>query len=286
MTTSGKAASVHDRLLAVARKNGSDFNLTLSRYALERFLYRISASHYKDRFLLKGALLFCLWYDTPSRPTRDADLLGVDILDVEAMRAVFRELCGIGCDDGMIYLSDSVHAKEIREDARYGGIRIELRGMLGNARCDVQIDVGFGDAVTPEPTEVSFPLLLPENPAPSIKAYPKETVIAEKLEAIVSLGMANSRMKDYFDLFTLLGESDLGLDSVALAIRRTFERRKTPFPRIMPIGLTDEFASDQTKITQWKAFLAKNKLSAPPLGHVVSLIKGRFDKILQLTSRS
>ncbi len=152
MTTSGKAASVHDRLFTVARKNGSDFNLTLSRYALERFLYRISASRYKDRFLLKGALLFCLWYDTPSRPTRDADLLGTNVLDVEAMVAVFRELCGIDCDDGMIYISDSVRAKEIREDARYEGIRIELRGMLGNARCDVQIDVGFGDAVTPEAT--------------------------------------------------------------------------------------------------------------------------------------
>jgi hypothetical protein len=138
-------------------------------------------------------------------------LLGVEALDVEAMAAIFRELCGIGCDDGMNYLVDSVRAKEIREDARYGGIRIELKGMLGNARCDVQIDVGFGDAVTPEPTEVSFPLLLPDNPAPSIRVYPKETVIAEKLEAIVSLGMANSRMKDYFDLFTLLGESSLDL---------------------------------------------------------------------------
>jgi len=286
MTTSGKAASVHDRLLAVARKNGSDFNLTLSRYALERFLYRISASRYKDRFLLKGALLFCLWYDKPSRPTRDVDLLGVEALDVEAMAAIFRELCGIGCDDGMNYLGDSVRAKEIREDARYGGIRIELKGMLGNARCDVQIDVGFGDAVTPEPTEVSFPLLLPDNPAPSIRVYPKETVIAEKLEAIVSLGMANSRMKDYFDLFTLLGESSLDLESVALAVRHTFDRRRTPFPRMMPIGLTDEFVSDRTKITQWKAFLAKNKLSAPPLDHVVSLIKERFDGIIQLISRS
>jgi len=286
MTTSGKAASVHDRLLAVARKNGSDFNLTLSRYALERFLYRISASRYKDRFLLKGALLFCLWYDTPSRPTRDADLLGIDVLDVEAMAAIFRELCGIGCDDGMNYLRDSVRAKEIREDARYGGIRIELKGMLGNARCDVQIDVGFGDAVTPEPTEVSFPLLLPDNPAPFIRAYPKETVIAEKFEAIVSLGMANSRMKDYFDLFTLLGESDLGLESIALAVRRTFDRRRTPFPRMMPIGLTDEFASDRTKATQWKAFLAKNKLSAPPLDRVISLIRESFDAIIQLVNWS
>lgn len=280
MTTSGKAASVHDRLLAVARANGSDFNLLLSRYALERFLYRISASRYKDRFLLKGALLFCLWYDTPSRPTRDADLLSFDALEAEAMAAVFREICAIECDDGMHYRSDSIRATEIREDARYGGIRIELKGMLGNARCDVQIDVGFGDAVTPEPAEVEFPLLLPDNPAPIIKAYPKETVIAEKLEAIVNLGMANSRMKDYFDLFTLLGESGLRLDLTARAIQKTFERRKTPLPQAMPLGLGEEFASDKGKIAQWKAFLAKNKLTAPPLDHVVALIRERFREII------
>ncbi|HCM27802.1 MAG: hypothetical protein A2Z99_01550 [Treponema sp. GWB1_62_6] len=280
MTTSGKAASVHDRLLAIARKNGSDFNLILSRYVLERFLYRISTSRYKDRFLLKGALLFCLWYDTPSRPTRDADLLGIDALEAEAMMAVFREICAIECDDGMNYRSDSIRATEIREDARYGGIRIEFKGMLGNARCAVQIDVGFGDVVTPEPTEVSFPLLLPDNPAPIIKAYPKETVIAEKLEAIVSLGMVNSRMKDYFDLFTLLGETGLRHDSTARAIRRTFERRKTPLPRTMPLGLSGEFASDKGKIAQWKAFLAKNKLTAPPLDHVVALIRERFRAIM------
>jgi predicted nucleotidyltransferase component of viral defense system len=280
MTTSGKAASVHDRLLAAARANGSDFNLLLSRYALERFLYRISASRYKDRFLLKGALLFCLWYDTPSRPTRDADLLGFDALEAEAMAAVFREICAIECDDGMHYRGDSIRATEIREDARYGGIRIELKGMLGNARCDVQIDVGFGDAVTPEPTEVEFPLLLPDNPAPIIKAYPKETVIAEKLEAIVTLGMANSRMKDYFDLYTLLGESGLRLDLTARAIQKTFERRKTPLPQAMPLGLGEEFASAKGKITQWKAFLAKNKLTAPPLDHVVALIRERFREIM------
>lgn len=279
MTTSGKAASVHDRLLAAARANVSDFNLTLSRYALERFLYRISASPYRDRFLLKGALLFCIWYDTPSRPTRDADLLGFDALGAEDMAAIFREICAIECDDGMNYRSDSVRAMQIREDARYGGIRIEIKGTLGNARCGVQIDVGYGDAVTPEPTEVSFPLLLPDNPAPIIKAYPKETVIAEKLEAIVSLGMANSRMKDYFDLFTLLGESDMRLDSTARAIRRTFERRKTPLPRTMPIGLSEEFASDKAKITQWNAFLAKNRLTAPSLDRVISLIKERFGEI-------
>jgi predicted nucleotidyltransferase component of viral defense system len=280
LTKSGKAASVHDRLLAAARASGSDFNLMLSRYALERFLYRISASPYKDRFILKGALLFCVWYGTPSRPTRDADLLGLDAIGAESMAAIFREICAIECDDGMNYRSDSVRAAEILEDARYGGMRIELKGMLGSARCDVRIDIGYGDAVTPEPMEIAFPPLLPDNPAPIIKAYPKETVIAEKLEAILSLGMANSRMKDYFDLFTLLSEADLPLASIAAAIRRTFERRKTPLPRTTPLGLSEEFAADKTKTAQWNAFLTKNRLAAPPLEHVVSLIRERFGRIM------
>jgi len=280
LTTSGKAASVHDRLLAAARKSGSDFNLVLSRYALERFLYRLSASPFRDRFILKGALLFYVWYGTPSRPTRDADLLGFDAIGSDAMASVFRQLCAVECDDGMEYRSDSVRAEEILEVARYGGMRIELKGMLGTARCNVRIDIGYGDAVTPEPTEIAFPTLLPENPSPILKAYPKETVIAEKLEAIVRLGMANSRMKDYFDLFMLLSEADLLRISAAGAIRRTFERRNTPLPRTTPLGLSEEFASDKTKTAQWKAFLARNRLAAPPLDHVVALIRERFDNIM------
>jgi Uncharacterized conserved protein len=200
VTSEGKAHSVHDRLLALSRESRADFNLILIKYALERYLYRISASSYRDSFLLKGALLFSLWYDTPRRPTRDADLLGLDPYNSGEMTRVFQEICGVICDDGMVFLPETVQAVEIREDTRYGGTRVSLIGKLGNARCNVQVDIGYGDAVTPDPQLVRFPPLLVENPPAELRAYPKETVIAEKLEAIVALGMANSRMKDYFDL--------------------------------------------------------------------------------------
>lgn len=273
MSANGKAASVHDRLLSKARTSGSDFNLLLTRYALERFLYRLSASPFQMRFLLKGALLFSLWYDTPRRPTRDADLLGLQSTEREEMAAIFRNICLIPCDDGMRFLAESVQAAEIREDARYGGIRIELVGMLGNARCPVQIDIGYGDVVTPDPELVRYPPILEDNPAPVLKAYPRETVLAEKLEALVSLGMANSRMKDFFDLQVLIQDYPADRRMAADAIRKTFERRGTPIPRSLPIGLSDEFAQDRTKQVQWKAFVTKNKLEAPALGEVVGILR-------------
>ena len=183
MTPEGKAASVHDRLLAKARSSRSDFNL-----------------------LLRGALPFSLWYDMPRRPTCDADLLGLEARELGEMIAIFREICSVPCEDGMLFLKDSVHAAEVREDARYGGIRVELVGMLGNARCSVQIDIGYGDVVTPAAEFMKFRPILDDNPVAVMKAYPRETVIAEKLEAIVSLGMANSRMKDFFDLHVLVAE--------------------------------------------------------------------------------
>ena len=272
MTPEGKAASVHDRLLAMARSSRSDFNLLLTRYTLERFLYRVFSSSYGETFLLKGALLFGLWYDTPRRPTRDADLLGLEVRELEEMTAIFRGICEVPCEDGMRFLRDSVRAAEIREDARYGGIRVELIGMLGNARCPVQIDIGYGDVVTPAAELMKLKPILDDNPVPVMKAYPRETVIAEKLEAIVSLGMANSRMKDFFDLHVLVSDFTYDRASVANAIKRTFERRGTLLPAALPIGLSEEFAMDRTKQTQWKAFLTKNKLEAPSLGDVIRIV--------------
>ncbi len=283
MTPEGKAASVHDRLLAKARSSRSDFDLLLTRYSLERFLYRVSVSPYQEGFLLKGALLFSLWYDTPRRPTRDADLLGLDARDNDEMASIFRAICSIPCDDGMVFLSNSVSVSEIRKDARYGGIRIDLRGMLGNAHCGIQIDIGYGDAVTPDPYMVSFPTILEGNPVPVLRAYPKETVIAEKLEAIVSLGMANSRMKDFFDLHILVSDFACEWTSVANAIRRTFVRRGTPITESLPVGLSDEFAMDRTKQIQWKAFLTKNKLEAPPLGDVVEMLRAFWKEAMAIS---
>jgi predicted nucleotidyltransferase component of viral defense system len=173
----------------------------------------------------------------------------------------------------MVFDANSIVIEEIREDARYGGLRVRLIGKLGNARSTVQLDVGYGDAVTPGPDEALYPTLLDEFPAPRLRVYPKATVVAEKLEAIVNLGMANSRMKDFYDLRALAAEGKLDAAQLANAIAATFARRGTPLPNDLPLGLSDEFAHDRAKIAQWKAFLNKNRLTAPDLHVVIAEIR-------------
>ncbi len=199
-----RADSVRARLLQRARQHGEDFNLLLTRYALERWLYRLSVSDERAGFVLKGALLFSLWFDEPHRPTRDADFLGFGAADAELLRGRLQAICRVACDDGMRFDADSVTVAPIREQARYDGLRADLLGWLGTARCNVQLDVGFGDAVTPAAQEMDYPTLLADVPAPHLRVYPRETVLAEKLEAMIVLGMRNSRMKDYFDVWVLL----------------------------------------------------------------------------------
>jgi len=179
MSLLGRAASIHDRLLAKAKEEARDFNLMLTKYTLERFLYRISISPYADQFLLKGALLFDLWFAMPRRPTRDADFLGLEARDGKEMAKVFRDICSCACDDGMRYSAESVTAIEIREDARYGGLRVELMGFLGSARCGVQVDIGFGDAVArasghynPLPSASGAKRRMPSPPTRSRRASP------------------------------------------------------------------------------------------------------------------
>jgi hypothetical protein len=184
-----------------------------------------------------------------------------------------REVCGIEVDDGIEFDPASVTVEEIREDARYGGLRVKLRGRLGNARCTVQLDVGFGDVVTPAPEEVVYPTLLDDHPAPRLLAYPRAAMVAEKLEAMVSLGMANSRMKDYFDVLALAREAAVEGESLADAIAATFTRRGTAIPETLPLGLGDEFTLDPTKQAQWRAFLRKNRLDAPRLEEAVAEIR-------------
>lgn len=269
MSNRNTAASVRARLLAKARTDKQDFNLVLTRYALEHLLYRLSISGHADHFLLKGALLFDLWFGIPHRPTRDADLLGFGSAEIPHVEAVFREICAVELDDGMRFQPDSVHAEEIRKEANYSGVRVTLIGLLDGARCPVQVDVGFGDAVTPGPEAIDYPVLLPGMPAPRLRAYPRYTVIAEKLEALVSLGIANSRMKDYFDLWILSRYTDFDGELLCRAIHATFERRRTPLPDAVPFGLSDEFAQDRQKQTQWQAFLKKNALAELTLDEVV-----------------
>jgi predicted nucleotidyltransferase component of viral defense system len=271
--TANRAASIRARLLNRARAEKADFNLMLTRYSLERLLYRLSISPWADQFLLKGALLFDLWFDQPHRPTRDIDLLGFGPADIATLTSVFRQICAQHADDGMVFDQASVLAAEIREEANYGGVRVTLLGALDGARCSVQVDVGYGDVVTPEPELVQFPPLLDDVAAPSLRAYPVYTVIAEKYEAIVSLGMANTRMKDYFDLWFLATYAEIDAATLRRAVQATFERRGTNMSLAMPTGLTDAFATDSIKHQQWRAFLAKSKLVAPELAEVVARLR-------------
>lgn len=266
-------ASVRARLLNLAKDSGSDYGLILTKYALERLLYRLSVSQWSDAFLLKGALLFDLWFDQTHRPTRDIDLLGFGSSEVDDVATVFRDVCALACEDGMVFGAATVRAAAIRKEANYAGVRVTLLGMLDGARCAVQVDVGYGDAITPEPERVSFPVLLEDMAAPAMRAYPVYTVVAEKYQAMVSLGMANTRLKDYFDLWILAKHVPFDSSILQDAIAATFARRGTPMPQEQPLGLSDAFTQDSAKIQQWKAFLGKNKLQAPPLDELVGELR-------------
>jgi predicted nucleotidyltransferase component of viral defense system len=259
MNQRNTAASVRARLLTRARETRQDFNLVLTRYALERLLYRLSVSPHADQFLLKGALLFDLWFDIPHRPTRDADFLGFGSAELPHLETVFKEVCALETDDGVAFRPETVQAAEIRKEANCAGVRVTLLGLIDGARCPIQVDIGFGDVVTPGPEDVQYPVMLSEFPAPKLRAYPRYTVVAEKLEALASLGIANSRMKDYFDLWILSRHTEIDGDTLRRAIRATFDRRKTALPPDIPFGLTDGFAQDAHKQTQWRAFIRKEQ---------------------------
>jgi predicted nucleotidyltransferase component of viral defense system len=223
-------ASVRARLSRLSRERGEDFQLVLTRYANERLLFRLASSRHAQRFVLKGAALFTLWTGKPHRATRDLDLLGFGEPGVDHVRGVFAEVLALDvADDGVRFDLGSLAVGLIREEQEYGGVRVELVARITNAQVRLQVDVGFGDAITPEASVVEFPPLL-DFPAPRLRAYPRETVVAEKLEAMVQLGMANSRMKDFYDVAVLARDFDFDGALLARAMRATFERRKTPLP--------------------------------------------------------
>lgn len=266
------AASVRARLLNLAKAEGSEFNQVLVRYTLERLLYRLSQSAHADRFVLKGALLFTLWYDMAHRPTRDADLLGFGPSDLASIGQMFRDIAGVAVEDGIVFEPASVKVEDIRKESGYGGARVLITGELAKARCRAQVDIGFGDAVTPGPVQAVFPVLLADFPAPQLRTYPVYTVIAEKLHAIALLGMTNTRLKDYLDLSVLLEREALDPTTLATAIAATFTRRGMAVTAQLPIGLSDEFANDATRQALWRAFLKKNALTITPLPDTVSAL--------------
>ncbi len=269
--SSGFAQSVQTRLVRHAKALGVDPNLILVRFAVERFLYRLSRSPHADRFVLKGALLLLVWLGEMIRPTRDADLLGFGDLSDGSLASLFKEVCGIEVEpDAMIFLADSIRITAIRPQDAYGGKRITIQARLGPARLRVQVDVGIGDAVHPEPKWLEYPSLL-GLPGARLRAYCPETAIAEKLHAMVALGSRNSRMRDFFDIYALAQRESFDGQRLAQAIRATFDRRRTQPPGDLPLALTPEFAASREKQTQWRAFLRKSGLTTAPedLGPVV-----------------
>lgn len=262
-------SSIQARLLNYSRVNKREYGQVLTMFALERLLYRLSQSKHSENFLLKGALLFDLWFDVPLRPTRDIDLLGFGLAELPHVVGVFEDLCRLQVADGMDYKTESIQADEIRKQANYAGIRVSLLALLGNSRISIQVDIGYGDVVTPAPEEAVYPVLLDDLPAPKLRVYPMYTVVAEKLETLVSLGIANTRMKDYFDLWVLHQQGKFDDELLRTAIAETFLRRGKPLPKGVPVGLSDEFSGDVQKQRQWLVFLKKNQLAQLDLGVLI-----------------
>lgn len=262
-------ASVRARLLTISKERGQPFELLLTRYVLERFLYRLSTTAHRRNFVLKGAMLVTTWLENPHRPTRDIDLLGIGNAQPEVILAAFKEICAIEADDGVTFDAEGLIIERNREDLAYGGLRVATNAQIGGARVRVVIDVGFGDAIEPGLNEIELPVLL-DQPAPTLQAYAMETVIAEKFQAMVALGRANSRMKDFYDLWFLAKTFTFENDRLARAITATFKRRQTQVPVDVPDALTDAFAKDDQKRKQWDAFISGVLAEPAPLDVVVT----------------
>lgn len=247
-------ASVRARLLQVAKQSGQNYDLILNRYAIERLLYRLTQSRHADRFVLKGAMLLMTWFDHPFRASRDLDLLAYIEPMPDAVLETFREIFEIEGFDGVRFDARDARIDRIRVDSGYGGLRIRTRADIGGARIATSIDVAFGDATDPEPKIVDYPVLL-EMPAPRLRGYAPETVVAEKFHAMVVLGRANSRMKDYFDIWMLSQSYEFERGRLAKAISATFDRRRTVIPQEIPDALSPEFTKDALKQRQWDAFM-------------------------------
>lgn len=272
MNDEGRIASIRQRLLNLSRAGGETFEYVLARYGIERVLYRLGKSGLTEQFVLKGATLFQVWNKHLHRPTRDLDLLGFGPNDPEALRGVMLTIMRVPCmEDGLTMDEGSLVVAPIREEVEYGGVRAKFRARLGNIRIPVQIDVGFGDAITPCPERREYPTLLDDMPGVTLNTYPTCTVIAEKFEALVRLDEHNSRMKDFFDLDFLLADEAEDRGTLDDAICATFKRRGTELPTDVPYGLTPAFARE--KHAMWNAFLRKNGLEAAGFEGVVGRIR-------------
>jgi len=285
--TEGLARSIHTRLVALSKEMGLEAQFLLERYALHRLLYRLSTSRHADRFLLKGAQLMLIWVGESARATRDADLLGFGELSDEALTSIFTELCAIeAAEDGVVYQADTIRIQPIREETAYGGRRVQLLAQLGSARLRVQVDVGIGDAVTPEPEWVDLPPML-DLPTARLRAYRPETSIAEKLETILARGLLNSRLKDYLDVYVLSQREAFDRATLSEAVRATLVRRGTAIPDKAPAGLTRAFVKEPGKAAQWRSLLQKANVSgvSDDLGVVVGAVARFLEPVLESVHR-
>jgi predicted nucleotidyltransferase component of viral defense system len=255
-------ASIRSKLLQLSKQRGEDFNYLLIRYGSERLLYRLSQSPYQRQFILKGATLFRVWNGEPHRATKDLDLLSFGANDVPSLMEIFKEICCQQYEqDGISFQEGTVTGEKIKQDQEYEGVRINLLAMLDSTKISIQVDIGFGDVVTPLPEDALLASIL-DLPSPRLQIYPRETVVAEKFQAMVALGISNSRLKDFYDIWFLCHNFEFQGNLLSQAIKATFERRKTSLPTIVPLALTAEFAEDKNKKKQWQAFLNKGQLKS------------------------
>lgn len=264
-------ASVRARLLKISKDSGQNYQLVLTRYANERLLYRLAGSAYAERFVLKGAVLLMTWFDEPFRGTRDVDLLGHGDPDPDAVLGVFKDIFAREAPDGVQFDAEGTQIGRIREDTEYGGLRIKTTADVGGARVPISVDVGFGDAMEPEPQVLDLPGLL-DMPAATLRGYARETVVAEKFQAMVALGHANTRLKDYYDIWILSQSFTFEDGGMPQAIAATFARRGTPIPMDLPDALTPAFAANDQRQQQWQAFTADVALDPGSLSDVVESI--------------
>lgn len=265
------SVSVRQRLLNIARTTGRPFSELLQYYAMERFLYRLSHSPYVDKFVLKGALMLTVWNAPANRPTMDIDLLGRLDNSIDTIVGITKAICTQNVEpDGVVFDVHNVRGERITEDADYEGVRVKFNGLLDTAQIRMQLDIGFGDEIIPRAQTIDYPTIL-DLPAPQILGYSMESSIAEKFEAMIKLGILNSRMKDFYDIWLLSRQFDFDGSALQNAFSKTFKKRGTNVPSA-PTVFSPEFSAEPTKHTQWRAFVRKNRLANTPedFRHIVN----------------
>ncbi|MFW6134864.1 MAG: nucleotidyl transferase AbiEii/AbiGii toxin family protein [Elusimicrobiota bacterium] len=269
------SASVRARLLNIAKNRNEIFTNLLIRYAMERFMYRLSISKYSDKFILKGAALYNYWHGEPHRPTIDIDFSSKNVTSIKEAEEMVMHLCRTDVNnDGLNFLEDTVSVEDIREENKYQKIRVKFKARLGQSIIPVQIDIGCGDTIIPPPEFIKYPTLL-EFPAPRLLAYSVETSIAEKIQILFEKGIINSRMKDYYDVRFLIDTFEIDGSKLQKAVEETFKRRNTSIPDSVPVALSEEFINDKQKNAQWKGFLNKIDIKEADLSLENTVMKVR-----------